>query len=334
MIIDKPHKNEYVLLNYRINGVDTILHGRYQLFKNNKLKEDRNYVLGKPYGAFKQYFENGKIEVVGFKRETLGTKSAKDLRNASLVPCVLYGGQDVVHFAVPMILFRDLIYTPEVAEVELNIEGEIRRAILQDSQFHPVNEVILNVDFLEIVDGKAIKIDVPVKIVGNAPGVQKGGKMVQKLRKVTLKGLAEENLQARVRGTALMGISNQEGHLILATGNKSELACGYSTLYGDAVGGFAPIKDIYKTDVWALSRYRNALAIERGETPPIPDRSITKEPSAELRPDQKDSDSLPDYPLLDQVLRAYVDEDHGYEALLAQGFESILHRGRAVVNAI
>ena len=143
---------------------------------------------------------------------------------------------------------------------------------------------------------------------------------------VVLKGLAEENLQARVRGTTLMGISNQEGHLVLATGNKSELAVGYSTLYGDAVGGFAPIKDIYKTDVWALSRYRNALAIERGETPPIPDRSITKEPSAELRPDQKDSDSLPDYPLLDQVLRAYVDEDHGYEALLADGFDPELVR--------
>jgi NAD+ synthase (glutamine-hydrolysing) len=143
---------------------------------------------------------------------------------------------------------------------------------------------------------------------------------------VVLKGLAEENLQARVRGTTLMGISNQEGHLVLATGNKSELAVGYSTLYGDAVGGFAPIKDIYKTDVWALSRYRNALAIERGEVPPIPDRSITKEPSAELRPDQKDSDSLPDYPLLDQVLRAYVDEDHGYEALLADGFDSELVR--------
>jgi NAD+ synthase (glutamine-hydrolysing) len=143
---------------------------------------------------------------------------------------------------------------------------------------------------------------------------------------VVLKGLAEENLQARVRGTTLMGISNQEGHLVLATGNKSELAVGYSTLYGDAVGGFAPIKDIYKTDVWALSRYRNALALERGETPPIPERSITKEPSAELRPDQKDSDSLPDYPLLDQVLRAYVDEDHGYEALLADGFDPELVR--------
>jgi NAD+ synthase (glutamine-hydrolysing) len=141
-----------------------------------------------------------------------------------------------------------------------------------------------------------------------------------------LKGLAEENLQARVRGTTLMGISNQEGHLVLATGNKSELAVGYSTLYGDAVGGFAPIKDIYKTDVWALARYRNALAIERGETPPIPERSITKEPSAELRPDQKDSDSLPDYLLLDRVLRAYVDEDHGYEALLADGFDPELVR--------
>lgn len=143
---------------------------------------------------------------------------------------------------------------------------------------------------------------------------------------LVLKGLAEENLQARVRGTTLMGISNQEGHLVLATGNKSELAVGYSTLYGDAVGGFAPIKDIYKTDVWALSRYRNAVAVERGEVPPIPERSITKEPSAELRPDQKDSDSLPDYPLLDQVLRAYVDEDHGYEALLADGFDPELVR--------
>ena len=143
---------------------------------------------------------------------------------------------------------------------------------------------------------------------------------------LVLKGLAEENLQARVRGTTLMGISNQEGHLVLATGNKSELAVGYSTLYGDAVGGFAPIKDIYKTDVWALARYRNAVALKRGETSPIPKRSITKEPSAELRPDQKDSDSLPDYPLLDQVLRAYVDEDHGYEALLADGFDPELVR--------
>ena len=141
---------------------------------------------------------------------------------------------------------------------------------------------------------------------------------------VLLKGLAEENVQARVRGTTLMGISNQEGHLVLATGNKSELAVGYSTLYGDAVGGFAPIKDIYKTDVWALSRWRNARALELGEVPPIPVRSIEKEPSAELRPDQKDSDSLPDYTILDQVLTEYVDHDRGYEELVAAGFDSAL----------
>jgi len=143
---------------------------------------------------------------------------------------------------------------------------------------------------------------------------------------LTLKGLAEENLQARVRGTTLMGISNQEGHLVLATGNKSELAVGYSTLYGDAVGGFAPIKDIYKTDVWALSRWRNEVARARGEAEPIPVNSIEKEPSAELRPDQKDSDSLPDYLLLDRVLTAYVDDDQGSAALIAAGFDEALVR--------
>ena len=146
------------------------------------------------------------------------------------------------------------------------------------------------------------------------------------MNNLVLKGLAEENLQARVRGTTLMGISNQEGHLVLATGNKSELAVGYSTLYGDAVGGFAPIKDIYKTDVWALSRWRNELARARGEAEPIPVNSIEKEPSAELRPGQKDTDSLPDYLLLDRVLTAYVDEDQGSAALIAAGFDEALVR--------
>ncbi len=141
---------------------------------------------------------------------------------------------------------------------------------------------------------------------------------------ITLKGVAAENIQARVRGTTLMGISNQEGHLVLATGNKSELAVGYSTLYGDAVGGFAPIKDIYKTDVWALARWRNEEAISRGQAAPIPVRSIEKEPSAELRPDQKDSDSLPEYEVLDQLLTRYVDGDEGSAALIAAGFDSAL----------
>jgi len=135
-------------------------------------------------------------------------------------------------------------------------------------------------------------------------------------------GLAEENIQARTRGMLLMALSNLEGHLVLATGNKTELAVGYSTIYGDAVGGFAPIKDVFKTHVWALARWRNAEAEKRGETPPIPENSITKPPSAELRPGQLDTDSLPDYPLLDDILDDYVEGDRGYADLLAAGFDA------------
>jgi NAD+ synthase (glutamine-hydrolysing) len=136
-----------------------------------------------------------------------------------------------------------------------------------------------------------------------------------------LTGLAEENVQARVRGTTLMALSNAEGHLVLATGNKSELAVGYSTIYGDAVGGFAPIKDVPKTLVWQLARWRNTEADKRGERQPIPPNSIEKAPSAELRPGQLDTDSLPDYDLLDDVLGRYVDLDMSVDAIVAEGFE-------------
>ncbi|WP_019818703.1 NAD(+) synthase, partial [Saccharomonospora saliphila] len=135
-------------------------------------------------------------------------------------------------------------------------------------------------------------------------------------------GLAEENIQARVRGMLLMALSNLDGHLVLATGNKTELAVGYSTIYGDAVGGFAPIKDVFKTHVWQLARWRNAEAEKRGETPPIPPNSITKPPSAELRPGQLDTDSLPDYALLDDILDDYVEGDRGFSDLLAAGFDA------------
>ncbi|NLU70185.1 NAD+ synthase [Streptomyces sp. HNM0574] len=136
-----------------------------------------------------------------------------------------------------------------------------------------------------------------------------------------LTGLAEENLQSRLRGTTLMAISNQEGHIVLAPGNKSELACGYSTLYGDSVGAYGPIKDVYKTQVFRLAEWRNRAAAERGHTPPIPENSITKPPSAELRPGQVDTDSLPDYDVLDAVLEAYVDNDRGRAEIVAQGFD-------------
>lgn len=147
-------------------------------------------------------------------------------------------------------------------------------------------------------------------------------------------GVAEENLQARVRGTTLMGISNQEGHLVLATGNKSELAVGYSTIYGDAVGGYAPIKDLWKSLVWELARWRNKYAVSNGAVPPIPLRSIDKEPSAELRPDQKDSDSLGDYLTLDQILNRYVTQDQSVSEIVAAGFDQeAVNRAIRMVDA-
>jgi NAD+ synthase (glutamine-hydrolysing) len=136
-----------------------------------------------------------------------------------------------------------------------------------------------------------------------------------------LTGLAAENLQARVRGVILMGLSNAEGHLALTTGNKSELATGYSTLYGDSAGGFGPIKDVPKTLVWDLARWRNAEAADRGEVPPIPENSITKPPSAELSPGQLDSDSLPPYEVLDPLLDDYVVKDMGVAGLIAAGHD-------------
>ena len=139
-----------------------------------------------------------------------------------------------------------------------------------------------------------------------------------------LEGVAEENLQARIRAVIWMGLSNQHGHLVLACGNKSELATGYSTIYGDAVGGYAPIKDVPKTLVWELSRWRNAEATRRGETPPIPENAIDKPPSAELRPGQLDTDSLPPYDVLDSVLDAYVERDLGTAAVIAEGLDAAL----------
>ncbi|WP_326695014.1 NAD+ synthase [Streptomyces sp. NBC_01766] len=138
---------------------------------------------------------------------------------------------------------------------------------------------------------------------------------------LSLTGLAEENLQSRLRGTTLMAISNQEGQIVLAPGNKSELAVGYSTLYGDSVGAYGPIKDVYKTAIFRLAEWRNRAAAERGQTPPIPENSISKPPSAELRPGQVDTDSLPDYEVLDAILAMYVDADQGQDTIVAAGFD-------------
>jgi NAD+ synthase (glutamine-hydrolysing) len=161
----------------------------------------------------------------------------------------------------------------------------------------------------------AKRIGADYRVVPIAPMVQAF------LDSLGLTGIAEENLQARVRGVILMGLSNQDGHLTLTTGNKSELAVGYSTIYGDSVGGYNPLKDVPKTLVWALARWRNEQAGAAGEVPPIPENSISKPPSAELRPGQTDQDSLPPYDLLDELLQAYVEGAQGRSELIASGFE-------------
>ena len=127
----------------------------------------------------------------------------------------------------------------------------------------------------------------------------------------------EENLQARARGTLLMGLSNKFGNLVLSTGNKSELSVGYCTLYGDMVGGYAVLKDVYKTIVFELAKYRNSIS----EQPVIPERVISRPPSAELSPDQKDQDSLPPYDVLDAILYAYIEEDLSQDDIIAKGFD-------------
>ena len=131
------------------------------------------------------------LEIVGFKRANLGKKNAQELRQDAMVPCVLYGGDEQVHFHVPMIMFRELVYSPNVYEVNIAIDGTTHRAILQDYQMHPVSEVLQHADFLALREGKEVKMEIPVKFVGSSPGVLGGGTLVTKLRKLKVKALPE-----------------------------------------------------------------------------------------------------------------------------------------------
>jgi large subunit ribosomal protein L25 len=155
------------------------------------------------------------LEIIGYKRANLGKTDARELRKEANVPCVVYGGKEHVHCVVPMIMFKKLVYTPEVHEVHLNIEGDVYRCILQDIQFHPVNEMILHADFMELNDEKPVKIEVPLRLTGTAPGVQKGGKLFQKIERVKVKALPK-NLPDQV------------------TVDVSDLELGKSVRIGDA----------------------------------------------------------------------------------------------------
>lgn len=131
-------------------------------------------------------------EILAYKREDLSKANTKKLRREAFVPGVLYGGKDVKHFQAPAILFRDLLYTPDSYFVDLNIEGTVSKCVLKDVQFHPVSENILHADFLEIHDDKAVTMDIPIELTGSAPGVQKGGKLFIKARKLKVKALPKD----------------------------------------------------------------------------------------------------------------------------------------------
>jgi large subunit ribosomal protein L25 len=155
---------------------------------------------------FKQFTTMRTVDMIGYKRENLGKRVANELRRNGSVPCVLYGGEKTIHFHSPMILFRDVVYTPELCFVNMDIEGDEYKCVLQDVQFHPVSEVILHADFLLLNDNKSLVMEVPIKVEGNSPGVQRGGKLITKLRKIKVKALPKnmpENIQVDITGLEL-----------------------------------------------------------------------------------------------------------------------------------
>jgi len=146
------------------------------------------------------------VEIIGYKRANLGKSEAKRLREEGYVPSVLYGGDEQIHFYAPAILFRDVVYTSDAHFVELNIEGDIHRAILQDIQFHPVSEIIMHADFLEIFAGKPVKMTVPVHLEGLAPGIQQGGKVIKKRKYLDVKGLPKNLPEYIVADISSLGL--------------------------------------------------------------------------------------------------------------------------------
>jgi large subunit ribosomal protein L25 len=169
------------------------------------------------------------VEIIGYKRANLGKKESNDLRAEGSVPCVMYGGKEQVHFSAPMILFRDLVYTPDAHMVNLNIEGTIYRCILKDIQFHPVSETILHADFLQVFEDKPVKMDIPVRMEGTSPGVIGGGKLNIKNRKLTVKATPDSlpdyipvDISKLALGKSIkVGELKAEGYEILTSPNVS-----------------------------------------------------------------------------------------------------------------
>jgi NAD+ synthase (glutamine-hydrolysing) len=244
---------------------------------------------------------------------------AEDLgEDAEVYEALVLGTRDYLHkngFSDAVIGLSGGIDSSLVAAVAVDALGASHvKGISMPSRYSSVGS---RRDAQELVRRLGIEL-VTVEI---EPAHQAFASMISAVLDAEPKGLTDENLQSRLRGVLLMAISNDTGAIVLTTGNKSEMATGYWTLYGDSAGGFAVIKDVPKTLVYELCRYRNARASRRGELPPIPEAVLEKPPSAELRPDQKDVDSLPPYELLDPVLAAYVESDYTAPELVAMGHD-------------
>ncbi|WP_084103376.1 NAD+ synthase [Demequina sp. NBRC 110056] len=251
--------------------------------------------------------------------EVVDTAEPSDIAEAA-------GDDEQVYWACVTGL-RDYVVKNRFSSVVLGLSGGIDSALTAAIAADAIGgENVVGVSMPSVHSSEHSKDDAAdlAKRIGADYRVEPIARMVDAFQdQLALDGVAEENLQARVRGVILMGLSNREGHLVIAPGNKSELATGYATIYdAGSIGGFAPLKDVDKSRVWELARWRNAYAEARGEVPPIPVSSIEKAPSAELRPGQTDQDSLPPYELLDEVLDAYVEHAEGREELLARGFDA------------
>ncbi|MFD0541794.1 NAD(+) synthase [Actinomadura luteofluorescens] len=229
---------------------------------------------------------------------------------------------------------RDYVRKNGFRSVVLGLSGGIDSALvatIASDAIGPENVYAVLLPSRYSSEGSVVDAEDLVKRQGvNARTVPIAGMVEAFEEQLDLHGLAAENLQARIRANVWMALSNEDGHLVLTGGNKSELATGYSTLYGDSAGGFGPIKDVFKLTVWDLARWRNAQAgkdsplLHPFAQEPIPEAIIVKEPSAELRPGQRDRDSLPDYALLDPILTDYVERDMGRDALVEAGHDPAL----------
>lgn len=275
-------KEEVFTLDLEVQIKDIISDSKLTL--NRKTKELPNLISHKTFNELESMYEALKLGVSDYVRKN----------NFQKILVGLSGGIDSA-------------LTATIAVDALSPENVI--GIAMPSKYNPDSSLD---DAQQLADNLGIEF----KVIPIEETVESLRTLLKDSLEEPLADVTDENIQSRIRGNIIMGLSNQLGAMVLSTGNKSEMAVGYSTLYGDLAGGFALLKDVYKTEVYKLAEFRNK------ESKVIPLNSITKEPSAELRDDQFDSDSLPDYELLDKILKMYIESDYSSEKIIASGIEN------------